>query len=314
MKIAIVGAGAMGCMFGGLLSRSGHEVWLVLRRETDAQVINERGVILCAGGTEEIMRPKATASPTEVGVVDLVVFLVRSFDTAAAARQARPMVGPNTYAMTLQNGLGNVEAIMSELGMDRVIYGVTFAGGSLKGPGYVEVDALALSHVPTRIGEWNGGQSPTLLEVCQAFDAAGIPTEITDEPQQLLWRTIAQKSATMMVTGLTKLRVGDLLELDEGRELVAMAIAEVLEVARLKGIEGLEGSFEHAVAASTETSRGHITSLLAAILAGKRTEVGSLGEAVVREAEQQGLSAPVNQTLSLLIKIVEKTYDRTANN
>lgn len=314
MKIAVVGTGAMGCMLGGLLSRAGHEVWLIGRRESDVRVINERGVILCTGGEETVVRPRATTSASEVGTADLVLFLVKSFDTPVAARAAKPMFGPNTYAMTLQNGIGNVEAIMNELDMDRVIYGVTFAGGSLKGPGHVEVDALSVSQVPARIGEWRKGKSEMALKVCRALNDAGIPTEISDDPEQLLWSTVAQKSGILMVTAITRLKVGDLLAIEEGRELVSHVVGEVLQVAELRGIRGLrslEETMDYAFSAAKKTSQEHVTSMLAAVLNKKRTEVDSLGEATAREAEQLGASAPINKTLALLIQIIQKTYGRS---
>lgn len=312
MKIAIIGAGAMGCIFGGFLSRAGHEVWLVGRREPDIDTINERGVILSMGEAEEVTRPKATTKPAEVGTAELVLFSVKSFDTTAAAHEAVPMVGPNTYAMTFQNGISNIEVIMSQLGMDRVIYGISLVAGSMKGPGHVKVDAPSASHAPNIIAEWNNRKSQMALKICQAFNDAGITTEIAEDAQQLLWTTFATKAGIIVITALTRLKIGDVLDQDEGRELLSLATSEIVNVAKSKGVEiDFERIMQYILSSIRETGREHVTSMLTDFRNKRRTEVDSLAEAIVREAEQLGLSAPVNKTMALLARIIEKTYEHS---
>ena len=113
MKIAMIGAGAMGCLYGALLAKAGEEVWMVGRRPESIEPIKERGLILTyMDGSQENVDVKATTRAADVGQADLMIFLVMSGDTEAAARESIPMVGPDTYALTLQNGIGNAEKMM----------------------------------------------------------------------------------------------------------------------------------------------------------------------------------------------------------
>ncbi|MBE9566450.1 MAG: 2-dehydropantoate 2-reductase, partial [Proteobacteria bacterium] len=138
MKIAIVGPGAIGCLLGGLLSRAGHEVWLIDRRPERAALLDRRGVSISGVGGEFNAPVRATASPTEAGIADLIIVAVKSYDTAAAAEAAQSLVGSQTTVLTVQNGLANVEALQSRLGSDRVVAGATSLGATRLESGQVQ--------------------------------------------------------------------------------------------------------------------------------------------------------------------------------
>jgi len=310
MKIAIMGAGALGCAFGGLLHKAGEEVWLIHHAKSHVQTINERGVILSIGKEEEVVRPKATTTPTEVGTAEVIVFFTKSYDTATAAREAIPMVGVDTYAVTLQNGIGNVEAIADGLGIDRILYGTTTFGGFLKEPGHVVVDVPPGRGVDVNIGDWSKKKSQTLLKVCDVFNHAGIRTETPDNLDQLVWTKLAMAAGTGMTTALVNLRIGDLLDQKEGEELMSLVIKETVEIANKKGIKLDAQDTIKFIISVTKAHKEHISSMLKSILNKKRTEIGSLNEAVAREAEKLGLSAPTNKAVALLIRVIEKTYNQ----
>jgi len=310
MKIAIIGAGAMGGMHGAYLSKAGEEVWLVDQWESHIYTINRKGLILSNHGSEELVRLKATTNAGDVGIAELILFFVKSYDTARAARLAVPMMGPDTYAMTLQNGIGNVEAIIDQLDMDRVIYGTTLLGGHISEPGRIEVDVPPGERVMVHIGEWGDKISPMLLKVADAFNQAGIHTEVSDRPGKLIWTKLTMICVAGTLNALTRLRVGDLMAQDEGQELLRLIAAENTMVANRKGIElDLDETVEF-VRSATAGASTHITSMLKDVLGHRKTEIGSFNEAVAEEAERLGLSAPVNKTVALLTRIIEKTYDR----
>ncbi len=310
MKIAIVGAGSLGCVFGCLLHKAGEEVWLIHHTKSHVRTINERGVILSIGATDEVVRLKATANPAEVGKAEVILFLTKSYDVTAAAREAVPMVGPGTYAMTLQNGIGNVEAIKDALGMDRIIYGTTLVGAYSKGPAHVVVDVPLGIVVDVYIGDWSKKKSSMLLKVCDVFNRAGIRTEIPEHIDRLIWRKLASASSIGMTAAVTRLRIGDLLDQDEGKEILSLIIEEIVEIANKKGIEMNAGDTVKSIFSAAGEHREHRSSMLMSVLNKKRTEVGSLCQAVAREAEKLGLSAPTNKAVALLVRIIEKTYDR----
>jgi len=310
MKIAIVGAGSLGSVFSCLLHKAGEDVWLVHHISSLVRRINERGITLSMGKEDEVYWPRATYSPADVGKADLVLFLTKSYDLDLAAYQAISMVGQGTYAMTLQNGIGNVEAIIGALDMNRVIYGTTTVGAYVKKPGHVVVDVPLGQKIDTYIGEWNKQKSDMLLNVCDVFNRAGIRTEAPDNIEQLVWRKLAMAAGTGMITAIVRLKAGDLIDQQEGKELVSLMIGEIVEIANKKGIELDAGDILKHILAVAHEHREHRSSMLMTILNKKRTEVDSLSGAVVREAEKLGLCAPTNRAVALLVKIIEKTYDR----
>jgi len=310
MKIAIIGAGAMGCMHGGYLSKAGADVWLVDQQEPHIQTIKQKGLVLNDKGSEEIIRLKATTNAADVGTADIVLFFVKAYDTANAARAARLIVGPDTYAMTLQNGIGNVEAIMAELETDRVIYGTTLLGGHVSEPGRVEVDVPRGERIMVHIGEWENRLSPILHGVAELFEQAGIRTEVSDNPGKIVWTKLTLICIAGTLNAITRLRVGDLMAQDEGRELFHLIAAENTMVANQKGIDLDIDEVKAFVQAATAGASEHITSTLKDVLSHRKTEIGSANQAVAQEAERLGLSAPVNKTVGLLMGIIENTYDR----
>lgn len=309
MKIAIVGAGSMGCLYGGLLAKAGEDVWLVGKRREVVEAINGRGVSLCLpDGSEETVPVMATAEVKQIGIADLVLFLVKSGDTVEAARGALPMVGPETYAMTLQNGIGNGEAIERELGMDRVIYGMSLLGASSVGPGRVKVATPPSSSTMVWIGAKR--DFPMLRKVAEVLTRAGIRTEVSQEIHRVIWTKLPLACGMGTLTALTRIRVGDLLAQEEGRELLRLVATECVQVANRKGI-GLEiEEVMDLLFATGGSIPGHVSSMLGSVLKRKRTEIDGLNQALASEAERLGVPAPVNRTLALLVRIIERTYDR----
>src|SRR5574340_268975 len=165
MRIAIVGPGGIGCLFAGLLSHGGHDVWLIDRHADRAHVLDRRGIWV-SGVSGEFRSPvRATAQPRDVGPVDLVLIAVKSYDTAAAAMAAQPLVSPETNVLTLQNGLGNLETLQQTLGMERVLGGVTSQAATLIAPGQVHHAGIGM----TVIGEPSGDLSERLSTMEGAF-------------------------------------------------------------------------------------------------------------------------------------------------
>jgi 2-dehydropantoate 2-reductase len=280
---------------------------LIDPRETLIHTIVCKGLTLSVEGKEEILRPRATSTVEEAGTADLMVFFMKSFDTARAVRSARPLLRPHTYAMTLQNGIDNASTIVHELQMERVIYGTTRLGAVLKEPGHTVIDHLPKS-ASTCIGEWGGNRSPTLSKVSEILNEAGILNEISEEIDLLLYKKLSVAASLGMLTALSRLRVNDLLATEEGEELACLVAEEVVRIANQKGIPLSRDKTVESILASRSST--HITSMLKSVLDKERLEVDSINGAIAREAEALGFSAPVNQTITLLTKIIEKTYDR----
>jgi len=309
MKIGIVGAGAIGCIFGAFLSKTGQEVWLVDVWKEHVNRINRDGLTLTRpGGHEETIAVKATDNPAAVGICDLVIFLVKAYDTAAAARGSVPMVGPDTYALTVQNGIGNLEAIIAGLEMERVLYGATVLTGKMSGPRHVLLSAPLGSRVVVQIGEYGNRISARLEEVAAVFQQAGLRTEISDHPDVYLWSKVAGSCALAPLDVIGRIRHGDVVAQEEGRELVFNIIDEVVRVANLKGIKLNTKELNAQIIAICQQTRDHYASMLSDVLNHRRTEIDSFNAAIAREAESMGIAAPLNRALAKLIKLIEKTY------
>jgi 2-dehydropantoate 2-reductase len=141
MRVAIVGAGGIGCVFGGRLAAAGHQVWLVHRRRDVVDALRRDGLRLDSADGTHTVHVAATDDPREIGLVDLVLIVTKSPDTRAAADSARPLLHPATAVVTLQNGLGNVETIGEALGPERVLLGMTYVGAAVVAPGHVRLTA-----------------------------------------------------------------------------------------------------------------------------------------------------------------------------
>lgn len=305
MKIAIVGPGAIGCLLGGLLSRAGHEVWLIDHRPERAALLDRQGVSISGVGGEFKAPVRATASPTEAGIADLVVVAVKSYDTAAAAQAAQSLVGSQTTVLTVQNGLANVEALQSRLGSDRVVAGVTSLGATQLGPGQVQHTGRGA----TVIGELEGRVTDRLKEIAGALSSAGLEVETTTDVVSALWGKLAVNAGLNAVATLARVRNGKLVQSDSLLGLLRSAVREVEAVAGAKRIEMPEPDMAARAEEVCRQTADNTNSMLQDVRQRRRTEVEAINGAVVREGEAVGVATPVNAVLVALIHGLEETYE-----
>jgi 2-dehydropantoate 2-reductase len=304
-RIGILGAGAMGSVFGGLLAASdAADVWLVDRWREHIEAIAESGLRMTHEGEERVTHPHAVVRPEEVGEVDLLLVWAKSYDTAGAIDAAAPMIGPGTITITLQNGLGNAAVIAARVGPEKVLYGVTTMGGSTGEPGTVEVTKKSWEgHGMTWLGGGEEGRAVAAL-----FESAGIPCEVREDIDGIVWTKLAMASPMSAVGGLTEMRVGAILDTPEAMAVVEEITAEIVAVADAKGL-GLD--YAEIMANNLETwreVREHPPSLLQDVYARRPTEVDALLGAVEREAEPLGLSVPAIRTVARLLTAATKDF------
>jgi len=304
MKIAVVGPGAMGSLFAAMLSRGGHEVWLLDRQPDRARLISRRGVWVSGVTGEFNAQVHATADAGEVGTAGLVLIAVKSYDTEAAARSAAPLMGPESVALSLQNGLGNIEALVREFGEPRVLGGVTSQGGTLIAPGQVR----HAGEGATIIGELSGELTQRLRDIAAAFSGSGLHTELTADLPSVLWGKLAVNAGVNAVATLAQVRNGGILESRHLRELVRAAVRETVEVARAKKIEMPEADMESYAEGVCQRTADNVNSMLQDVRRQRRTEVDAINGVVVREGEAAGVATPTNSVLASLIRGVEGTY------
>lgn len=302
MKIAIIGAGAMGSLFGGLLALSGQEVWLLDLWETHIRTIRENGLVIAGSQGEIVTRPHATVDPGEIGSADLIVIFVKSTATGAAAQTAKRLLGPHTAVLTLQNGYGNAEELAGQLGPDRIIAGTTAQGATLLAPGRI----MHGGNGETHIGELSGAASPRLRQIADAFTAAGIATHPEDSVAALIWGKLVINVGINALTGITGLKNGQLADYAETRELVCLAVAEAVTVAEAAGVRLPYADPVDKVLAVAAATAHNTSSMLQDLQGGRITEIDAINGAILREGARLGIATPVNRTLTLLIKTLEQ--------
>ena len=296
MRIAVVGSGAMGGLFGGMLAEAGEEVTLVDVWEEHVRAINERGLRVRGVGGERVIRVSATTNPGEVGSVDLVLIFVKSYDTQEAAADALPLASGETVFLTLQNGLGNAEKIAEVVGSHRVVVGVTAQGSTLLGPGEIRHAGVGA----TTIGELNGAKTSRILRIKEAFNSAGLDTEVSASILDAVWSKVLVNVGINALTALTGLRNGELLAFPEIRGVMRRAVLEAKEVAEAKGVR-IGGDPVEKVYEVAETTAANRSSMLQDIDRCRRTEIGALNGTIVEMGRRLGVDTPVNEALTAAV-------------
>ncbi|MDT8903491.1 ketopantoate reductase family protein [Anaeroselena agilis] len=302
MKIAIIGAGAMGSLFGGRLALAGEEVWLLDVWEEHVRAINDKGLAIAAADRDIVARPKATTRLEDIGTAELVIVFVKSTATAKAAETALSLLGPDTAVLTLQNGYGNAEAIAAAVGAGRVIAGTTAQGATLLGPGRIMHGGSGETH----IGELGGGLTARLEKIAACLTRAGIQTVADDNVASLIWGKLIVNVGINALTGITGLKNGELAEHDETRQVLALAVEEAVRVADAAGVKLPYGDPVEKVLAVAVATAQNRSSMLQDLSGGRMTEIEAINGALVREGERYGVATPVNRVLTLLIKALEK--------
>lgn len=308
MKVAVVGAGAMGSLFGGRLAEAGQEVWLIDVWKAHVEAIRAGGLGFSERGVTRRVAVKATTEPPDAGPVDLVIVFCKHNDTAEAIRQATPLIAPETLVLTLQNGIGNVDIIKAVVPAERVVMGLTTLAAILRGPGHVEASFLGRGE--TYIWPVSGRVTPPVERVASAMNAARLYTEISPDVEFRIWRKLVINAGVTALTAVVPLTIGDIAAHPNAREILEATTREIVAVAQKKGIpltyeEGIEYLWRVSAEAKT-----HIGSMTVDVTRGRKTEIEAINGAVVREGERLGVPTPANRFIYDLIRIIEDTYDR----
>ena len=299
MRIAVVGAGAMGALFGGSLTEAGHEVVLVDRPGPHLHAMRSAGLQLHTGAGERTVRVQAGTADAFTGVRELVIVFTKGPHTGAALRAAAHLVGPETRVLTAQNGLGNAERVAAALPGVRVLVGMTSWPADLRGPGHV------FSHGRGTVRIWtaDGTADPMLPAVADALSSAGLDCEADPEVQVAIWEKVAFNAGFNSVCASSRLAVGGVADSPDGRDLVLAVAAETLAVAHGVAID------EARVRAMAEDAfighREHKPSMLQDVLAGRRTEIDSINGAVVEAGQAVGVLTPITRVLRDIVRLID---------
>ena len=299
-SVVVVGAGAMGSVFGSCLSEAGVRTTLVDTDQRLVEAINERGVKLVEGERERVVRVPATTDPASLDAPAAVLFFVKCQHTEAAARAAQPLVEGGASAVSLQNGWGNADVLASAYGSERVVVGVTYTSATVVDRGVIRTSGPAR----TVVGALDAG-SELAEPVAAALAAAGFAVELPDDVLSEIWKKLVLNAATLPTAALTGLTAGALASTEGMRRLVDAAAAEAVAVGRAQGFDvDLEERLEsiHSVLARAGDGKG---SMLQDVEAGRPTEIDVISGAVLRLAGQHGVDVPVTEALYALVTGLE---------
>ena len=310
MKIAVLGAGALGCAMGSCLSESGHEVWLINRREDHVETMNTLGLCVQVNGADRYTPVKAALHAShvaaQIGTVDLLLVLVKSFHTREAITSSTSIVGPDTVVLSLQNGLGHEDVLAEVVGRDKVMAGKTYAGGVMLGPGRI---IRGTEGKETYIGELEGRMTDRVQRVAAAFNAAGLITHISDNIMGTIWEKLLVNVATGALSGITRLAYGDLYQVPEVKACALAAVQEAMDVALACGIGlSVNDPEQPWIKAAAGLPPEFKASMLQSLERGSVTEVDYVNGSVVRWGQKCGVPTPVNSTLVACLKGIERRF------
>ena len=311
MRVLVVGAGALGSVFGCLLRDTGHEVGL-LEPSSRLDDISELGLSVSGLFGEHHCSDFALYSShldVPTGYCDLFLITVKSFHTLEAVKQIAPRVGENALVLSLQNGLGNYEAIRDEVGEERTLAGRVIFGARMADRAHAEVTVFA---EPVMIGSpTNAVDMDRIDEITQAFSAAGIPTQITTEITKFIWSKMLYNCALNPLSALQNVPYGKLLESEETRGTMRKIVGEIFAVARAQGIglfwERPEEYIELLFGRLIPDTAAHFASMAQDLQAGRKTEIEALNGAIVRLGKEAGVDCPANAALSELVRAAESS-------
>jgi 2-dehydropantoate 2-reductase len=299
MKIAIVGVGAMGSVYAGILGDAGNEVWAVDVWAEHLEAMRTRGLVVEGASGRRTVRIEATSDPAEVGVCDLVVIATKAMDVEAAAGAAKPLLGPDTVVLPIQNGLGSADRIAGVLGEERVAIGVAGGfGASMVAPGHVHHNGWEL----VRLGERRGPATPRIRNVAKTWAEAGFRVQVYDDVDRLVWEKLVCNVCFSATCTILERPIGGVLDDEAAWHVASSCAQEAYEVARARGVRL---AFDDPVAyarAFGEKIRDARPSMLLDVLAGRPCEIDVINGAIPPAARELGLAAPVNETVTALVK------------
>lgn len=302
LRISILGAGAMGSLFGGLLAEAGHQVELIDVNPDQIAAVREHGLLIRNDAGERrvaipIMRPEeATTRP------DWLIVFTKAMHTQGALDAARHLIGPQTRLLSLQNGLGNAEKLAGFADASRIAIGMTTVPADLVAPGEVHSHGQS----KTRVVMVDGSEDAALAALAAALNAAGVPCAVDPDAVVAIWEKVAFNFALNSLCAMTQRTVGGLGADAGGRQLAHAIAEEALTVAQAEGLmvspERTHATIDHAL----DHHGGHKPSMLQDLLAGRPTEIETLNGAVVRAARRHGIAAARSEALYALVKMAEE--------
>ena len=294
LQVAVMGAGAVGCYFGGMLARAGHRVTLIARPQ-HVEAIARDGLRMETKTFDEHVRLEATSHIASVQGAGLVLFCVKSNDTESAGEQIRPHLAPGVLVLCLQNGVDNADRLRRVLPDHDVAAAVVYVATEMAGPGHVRHHGR---------GELVIEPSRASAAVAQALIAAGLPTDVSDNVRGALWLKLILNCAYNAVSAIAQRPYGENVQGEGVWDVMRDVVDECLAVAKAEGVQ-VPGDPHAAVRKLVESMPGQYSSTAQDLARGKRSEIDYLNGLIVRRGAALGIPTPANRVLWALVKLIE---------
>ncbi|MFN8519690.1 MAG: 2-dehydropantoate 2-reductase [Chloroflexota bacterium] len=307
MRIAVIGGGAMGGLWADRLATIGAEVTIVDVSQPVVDRIRTQGLSVTTPGGPSLSHPTATTDPAGTGPVDLAYFFTKAHHTRAAAEAARPLVGPQTTIVSLQNGWGNGDTIADVLGSEQLVFGVTYQSARADGPGQV----VQTSTGPTVLGPYAETRDLRMAEAVATLQGqAGLPTTATAGVRTEVWKKVVLNTATLPTSALTGLYAGVLGQPGPMLDLALSIARESVAVLRAAGYDIDPTERVEAITALLGRAGKGKASMLQDAEARRKTEIEVINGAIVAQAARVGVEAPLNRAMVALIGGLERAWDQ----
>ncbi|MDR5838704.1 ketopantoate reductase family protein [Caballeronia sp. LZ034LL] len=293
MKVAVMGAGAVGCYYGGMLARAGHEVVLIARPQ-HVEAIEREGLRLDTQQFDERVAVAASTQASAVKGAQLVLFCVKSTDTESAARALEPHLERDALLLSLQNGVENA-ARLREMLPQEAAAAVVYVASEMAAPGHIRHHGR---------GELVIEPSTRSEDVARAFIEAGVPTEISDNVRGALWAKLVLNCAYNALSAITQLPYGKLVQGEGVTRTMRDVVDECLAVAKAEGVT-IPGNVDVAVSRIAETMPNQYSSTAQDLARGKLSEIDHLNGLILRRGEALGVPTPANRVLHTLVRLIE---------
>lgn len=300
MKIAVLGAGAMGSIYGGHLSLN-NDVYMIDKKQELVDKINNDGLKLFENDNDVVYTPKALSDSKNLGEADLVILFVKSLYSRAALMENSHIIGDNTYVMTLQNGAGHEDIISEFVPMERIIIGTTEDNGAILDTGYVRRGGKG----KTNIGMLADDSNNMLEKVKENFDSCGFDTHIYSNIQQLIWDKLFTNVSLSALTGVLQVPMGYIASDEYAWNMAVTLIKEAMAVAKAMGLEFDEAEMIERVKNTSLGSPEGRTSIYTDLSKGRPTEVNTISGAVVNAGARLGVAVPSHKMIVNMVHAME---------
>jgi 2-dehydropantoate 2-reductase len=308
VKVTIIGPGALGTLLAANLTRGKNEVHILDNSSERAKKLSLNGIRLEGLSGSYKAKINVTTEAEKIGICEAVFLCVKSYDTENALKGIKDLIGENTYVISLQNGLGNLQLIGEYIDSNKIIGGVTSQTAALIDDGYVKHTARG----ETIIGQESGKVLGAIREISSVMNKANFPTKISKDINSIIWSKLVINVGINALSSITRLKNGMLVKNEYTREIMRRAVTEAVKVAKRKRIKlTYDDPIQKAEAVCRATSED-LSSMLQDILNRRQTEIDFINGAIIRQAKSLNIKTPTNEMLLELVKCIESNYNSLA--